>query len=163
MEKTKKKSLDSDQRKFVARAVAWATFACVLPVAFIGWRYDLFKKVGSLQLSGWGMIGVAIVFAFGLALVKYVKAGFSEWSMAKQILSGIAKVLLPLGALLALCVGIRDSLDYFIQAIGCVLMCEAVAIPLNPFPKWVYEKTQGRFESAVDFVASRLQKKEDDK
>ena len=51
---------------------------------------------------------------------------------------------------------LRNSFDLFIQALGLVLISETIAIPLNPFTKWVWDKTQGRFESAVDFIADRL-------
>ena len=147
------------KKVFIARAIAWAAFACGLPVAFIGWRYDLFRKVGTLQLSGWGLFALVIVFFFLRAFIKYIKAGLGGWSMTKQIINGITSILLPLGALLAVCVGIRSNIDYFVQALCCTLMCEALAIPMNPFPEWVYEKSKGRFESMLDMAADRLNSK----
>lgn len=152
---------EKDSKKiFLTRAIAWAILACGAPVAFIGWRYDLFRKVGTLQLSGWGMIALIIAFAFIRVLVGYIRAGFVGWSMTKQIVEGIIKVLLPLGVLYALCIGIRANLDYFIQALGCVILCEAAAIPVNPFPEWVWKKSSGRFESMIDMIASRANNKE---
>lgn len=150
----------NEKKKFIAKAVAWSMFSCVLPVCFIGWRYDLFNKVGSLQLSGWGMFAIVIIFVFLHTLVKYIKSGFSGWSMTKQIINGVLKVLIPIGALLALCVGIRANLDYFIQALSCVLLCEAIAIPMNPFPKWVWEKSQGKIEGLIDYAVSKLHKED---
>ena len=150
-----------NKKVFITRAILWSIFACILPVMFVGWRYDLFRKVGSLQLSGWGLIAIIIIFVFLIALIRYIKAGFTEWSMLKQVLNGIAKVILPLGALLGLCVGIRDNLDYFIQALALVLLCETVAIPINPFPEWVYIKTKGNFESIIDMFASKMNEKKD--
>lgn len=153
-----------EKKKFVARAVAWAVFACGLPVAFIGWRYDLFRSAGELQFSGWGMIAIVIVLVFLIVVVKYVKALFTEWSMTKQIISGVLKIILPLGALLALCVGIRSNLDYFIQALSCVIICEAMAIPMNPFPELIYKKTEGRYDSMTDYAAAKIgEKRESEK
>ena len=150
----------SKERKiFIVRAILWSIFACIIPVAFIGWRYDLFTKAGALQLSGWGIIAIIIIFVFLYVIVKYIRAGFLEWSMTKQIINGIVRVLLPLGLLLAICVSLRNSLDIFIQALGCVLLSETIAIPLNPFPEWVWNKSKGRFESTVDFVADRFYNK----
>lgn len=147
------------QRKiFIFRALLWSIFSCVMPVLFIGWRYDLFKKVGSLQLSGWGLFAIVIVFVFLYVLVKYIKAGLVEWSMTKQVINGVTKVIIPLGVVLAVCVGIRNSLDYFIQVLGCTIIFETIAVPLNPFPKWVYEKTKGRFESVVDYIVDQKNK-----
>lgn len=156
--------MDKKQKRvFALRAVLWAVFAAGMPVAFIGWRYDLFKKVGTLQLSGWGMIALVIALIFVHVLVRYIKAGFVEWSMTKQVLNGVIKVLIPLGALYALCIGIRANLDYFIQALGCTIVCEAMAIPINPFPKWIYEKSKGRFESMVDYMADAFNGKKEGK
>lgn len=156
-------SEESNSKKvFAARVFAWALFSCAAPVCFIGWRYDLFKEAGSLQLSGWGLFGVVIIVAFLYTVIKYIQAGFSEWSMTKQIINGVLKILLPIAAVLAVCIGIRSQLDYFIQSLCCVLICEAAAIPINPFPKWVYEKSKGRFESTVDFIADRFNKKKED-
>ena len=152
----------SDKKIFIIRAILWSLFAAVIPFVFIGWRYDLFKKAGSLQLSGWGMIGIIIVFIFIIALVKYIKAGFPEWSMLKQILNGVIKVLLPIGVLLALCMGIKSNIEYFTQALSLVLLSEAIAIPVNPFPKWVYEKSKGKFESMIDLFANKINNKKEE-
>ena len=83
---------DEEKRKrkiFWVRAILWALFSCFIPVAFIGWRYDLVKQVGSLQLSGWGLFGIIIIFVFLYVVVKYIRAGFVEWSMIKQIINGV--------------------------------------------------------------------------
>ena len=151
------------KRNFIIRVVLWALFSCAIPVAFIGWRYSLFNKVSSLSLSGWGLIAVVIIFAFLIVVVKYVKAGFVEWSMTKQIITGIMKVIVPLGTILAVCISIRSNIDMFIQALSCTILCEVIAIPINPFPKWVYEKSKGRFESTVDFIATKFYEKDKEK
>lgn len=147
---------EKELKIFWVRAILWSVFACFIPVAFIGWRYDLFKKVGSLQLSGWGLIAIVIIFVFLYVVVKYIRAGFTEWSMTKQIVNGVVKVLLPLGAVLAVAIAVRNNLDVFIQALSCVLMSEVIAIPINPFPEWVWKKTKGRFGSAVDYMVDRF-------
>ena len=169
MAKVKKEKTEEELQKeketriFVIRAIIWALFSCVIPVAFIGWRYDLFKKAGSLQLSGWGLMAIVIVFVFLYVVVKYVRAGLSEWSMAKQIVNGVVKVVLPIGSILAVAIAVRNNLDVFTQALSCVLISEVIAIPVNPFPEWVYKKTKGRFESMVDFVADRFYNKNEER
>ena len=148
-----------EKTKFVIRVILWGTFACIIPVCFIGWRYDLFKKAGTIQLSGWGIIAVIIAFTFLYAVVKYIRAGFVEWTLTKQVINGVVKVVLPLGILLALCVSLRNNIEIFIQAVCCTLLSEAIAIPINPFPEWVWNKTKGRFDNAVDFIADKLYNK----
>lgn len=153
---------EKETRIFVVRIILWSLFACVIPVVFIGFRYDLFRKASSLQLSGWGIIAIIIVAVFLYVLTKYIRAGFGQWSFVKQIIDGVIKVVLPLGVVLAICVSIRNNLDAFIQSLSCVLISEVVAIPINPFPEWVSKKTQGRFESMVDFVADRFYNKKEE-
>lgn len=153
MDEKKKKKI------FIIRVILWTIFACGIPVGFIGWRYKLFDKVGKLQLSGWGIIAIIILLVFLYILIKYIKAGFVEWSMLRQIVDGVAKVIFPLGALLAICISLRNSVDIFIQALSCVLLSEVIAIPINPFPEWIWKKSKGRFEGMVDFVATKFYNK----
>lgn len=153
---------EKETRIFVVRIILWSLFSCVIPVLFIGFRYDLFRKASSLQLSGWGIIAVIIVGVFLYVLTKYIRAGFGQWSFVKQIIDGVIKVVLPLGIVLAICVSIRNNLDAFIQSLSCVLISETIAIPINPFPEWVWEKSKGRFESMVDFVADRFYNKKEE-
>lgn len=159
MEQVENKEKNNEKTIFIVRIILWSLFACVIPVVFIGWRYSLFEKVGGLQLSGWGLIAIIIIFVFLYVIVKYIRAGFIEWSMTKQIINGICRVVIPLGALLAICISLRNSLDIFIQALTRVLFSEIIAIPLNPFPEWVWKKSQGRFENTIDFVANRFYNK----
>lgn len=149
--------LSKEEKKiFLVRAIVWILFACVIPVLFIGFRYELFKKTGELQLSGWGLIAIVIIFIFAITFVKYIKSGMAEWSMLKQVLNGIIKVLLPLGMVLLIATAIKNNVNYFIQALSCVLICEALAIPVNPFPQWIYKKTEGKLESTLDFLATKI-------
>lgn len=160
--KKEKKELTPEQKEkriFIARVIGWVIFSCLLPVAFIVWRYDLFRKAGTVQMSGWGLFAIVIIFVFIYVLVKYINAGFKGYSMTKQVLNGVTKVLIPLGALLALCVSIRNNADFFIQALGLVLICETIAIPVNPFPKWVYEKTEGQTDNVVDVITQDVETK----
>ena len=150
----------NEKKIFIIRVILWTLFSCVIPVGFIGWRYKLFDKVGKLQLSGWGLIAIIILLVFLYVLIKYIRAGFVEWSMIKQIIDGVAKIIFPLSALLMICIGLRSSVDIFIQALSCVLLSEVIAIPINPFPEWIWKKTKGRFENMVDFVASKFNNKE---
>ena len=154
---------EKEQKVFVARVIIWSLFSCVIPVLFIGFRYDLFRKASALQLSGWGLIAVIIIFVFLYVLIKYIRAGFTEWSMLRQIVDGVVKVVLPLGAILAIAISVKNNLDIFIQALSCVMICEVIALPINPFPEWVWKKSQGRFESAVDFIADRFYNKSKEK
>jgi hypothetical protein len=82
------------------------------------------------------------------------------FSYTKQILNGVAKLIVPLVSVLLVVLAVRNSLDYFIQALGVTIISETIAIPVNPFPKWVHEKTQGEYESMLDILVKKLDTKE---
>lgn len=149
----------TDKRKFWALFSAWSLFACVLPVAFIAWRYDLFTKISSVQFGGWGMIAVLIIAVFAIVCFKYVSKGLIKWSMTKQVVSGACKIVVPLLALYFVLYSISSSIALFLEALKVVIACEAIAIPINPFPKWVYESTMGTTDSALEYLFERHDKK----
>lgn len=154
--------MSKEKKLFIVKVSLWVLFSLIIPVGFIGWRYDLFKKASQLRLSGWGLIAIIIIAVFLFSLTKYIKAGFIEWNLTKQIISGVLKIILPLFILLMITVNIKNNIDYFIQALSCVILSELVAIPINPFPKWVWEKSKGRFENTVDFIANKFYEKRED-
>lgn len=157
-EETKKKAL-SEKQVFWIRFVCWSIFACIVPVVFIIWRYDLFTKITAIQFGGWGMLAIIIVATFLIVLANYIKKAFSKRSMTKQIISGICKVVLPLLTLLLVLYSIRNNIDLFLQALGCVIISESIAIPINPMPKRVYEESKGATEDAIDYFFQRYDEK----
>ena len=127
------------QTVFITRAVAWFTFAGLLPFAFIAWRYGLFKDQGAIVISGWGIIGIIILAAVILAIAGYVKQGMKP-GLLKQCVSGFCKIILPLLALMLCIQGIKNDIELFEKALGVTIACEIVAIPLNPFPEWLEKR-----------------------
>lgn len=146
-------------KEFWIRSSIWAVLACFAPVAFIAWRYKLFSlSEGShLAISGWGFLAIVILFAFAIAVVRYLKAGL-PYSMAVQCVDGFCKVILPLGALLLIVISIKDNIGYFEQALTAVIVCEAAAIPVNPFPKWVAQSKAANAREAVEGAFESLRK-----
>lgn len=129
------------QAVFWTRFVSWFLFSCGLPFAFIVWRFQLFQKISKIQIGGWGIIAIIIVAVFIFTVIKYVKLALNaKYTMTAQILGGICKIILPLLVALITLYSVRDNVDLMIQVLGCVTICEAIAIPLNPLPKWAYEK-----------------------
>ena len=152
---------------FWTRFVAWTCFACVFPFMFIIWRFELYKTISKIQIGGWGLIGIVIVAVFVLTVIKYVRLALSaKYSLLGQILGGFCKVILPL--LVALCIlySVRDNVNAMIQALGCVVLCEAIAIPLNPLPKWAYEQQKDvrdeEKKEAMDYLLDGFFKRKKD-
>ncbi len=149
---------------FWIRFVLWALCACILPFIFIVWRFELFKTISTMQIGGWGVIAIVIVAIFILTVIKYVKLAFSaKYSLTKQCLNGFVKVVLPFCVILVIVYSMRNNVELMIQVLGCVTVCEAVAIPINPLPKWAYESQKNVREEerkeTVDYMLDTFFKK----
>ena len=134
------------------RVALWAIFAAILPFAFIAWRYDIFRADTKVSLTGWGIIAIVIAIAFLITLMKYVYKGMRP-GLAKQCLFGAAAIVLPLVCLYVLISSVEDSLRLFKQALGCVILCEAVGIPLNPFPAWLEKRRIEQGKEKADSIS----------
>lgn len=125
---------------FWVRFSAWVVFAAMAPLAFMMWRFNLFNKESHAFLGGWGLFVVIFAAIFLIVLIAY----FRRIMMIKHVfisscISGVCKVIIPLVALLVICYVVRNELDYLIQVLSCTILCELVAIPLNPFPEYIAE------------------------
>lgn len=172
-EETTKKNLltwfeEHPKTKFWARFVSWAIFAWLLPCAFLVWRFKLFHKIGQIQIGGWGIVAIVITAVFIFTIIRYVKRAFSNrYSLIGQLLGGFCKIIVPLLAMTLILYSVRESIDLMIQVMGCVTICEAIAIPLNPLPEWAYEaqknvredERKDAIDYAIDQFISRKSKK----
>lgn len=154
---------------FWTRFVSWTMFACILPFLFIVWRFKLFGKISRIQIGGWGIIAIIIVVAFIFSIIRYVKIAFKgRYSLTGQILSGICKIILPLLTFMLILWGLKNSIEEMLQALGFVIVCESIAIPLNPLPKWAYDmqkdlKDSERKDTVDYFLTEFFSRKKEDK
>ena len=90
---------------------------------------------------------------------KAIKKGlpYSFWT---QVLNGVSKVIVPLlGAILAIYC-LQDSIKQLLEFLIVVFVCEVIAIPVNPFPKWIHINKLNENEESLYSV---LKKIKDDK
>ena len=142
---------------FIVRLIIFILFACILPFAFIAWRFGLFSQSqgSNIALSGWGIIGIIIVLAFVIYVLKMLRMG-QPFSMFTQILSGLIKVILPLLICLLILKAMRNNIDSMIQALTCSIICEMVAIVVNPLPKWVEDNHIQKEELKASSLISKF-------
>ena len=159
MENAVETNESKDKKVFIARVILFCIFGCILPFVFIAWRFQIFSNGGGVSLTGWGIIGILIVFFFILYCLKILKNSI-PFSMTYQILSGLIKVILPLILLLLLVNALEDSIRQFKQALIIVIGCEAIAIVVNPFPKYMHDKGIEKTENLMDTFISKWKKKE---
>ena len=124
---------------FSVRLLLWATFSAILPFIFIAWRYGIFTHQSKIKLTGWGIVAIIIALVFILSLLKYIYKGLKP-GLFKQCMLGVVSIILPLIVLYLLVNGIEENIHLFKQALGCVILCEAIGIPLNPFPAWLAKR-----------------------
>lgn len=142
---------------FWTRFVSWACFACVFPLIFLMWRFKIFQKVAKIHIGGVGLIVIIIIAVFAFTIIKYIKLALkARHTLLGQFLDGFCKIIIPLLTALIILYNVRDDIDALIQALSCVTICEAIAIPLNPLPKWAYEMQKNVKEEerkdTVDYV-----------
>lgn len=125
-----------EKKIFLARLILFTIFACVLPFSFIAWRYHIFTTLNSVSLSGWGIIAIVIALAFIVYVARMLKRGM-PYSMLTQCIGGLLKVTLPLVILYVVVNAIKNQSEIFLQALLVVIISETIAIPINPFPKWL--------------------------
>lgn len=142
MEEVEKKSLAEEHPKtiFISRAIAWFMFAGILPFVFIAYRFSLFHTVSKIQIGGWGIIAILIIGVVAITFLKYLKIAMGiRYSYLGQVVKGFFKVIIPLLIVAVIVYNIRNNIDLFLQALGCVICCETIAIFVNPFPKWIWD------------------------
>lgn len=160
-EKTPEQIKKEETQVFWVRFVFWTIFALILPVGFIVWRFELFKAISAVQFGGWGVLAVIIIAVFCIVCLKYVNKGMIRYSMTKQVVVGICKVTIPLLALYWIITSISSNVQVFLQALAVVIGSETIAIPINPFPKWVDERTQGAMDSSIDYFFKRYDERKE--
>ena len=156
---------------FISRLTSWIILAGVIPFVLIAYRFELFKKVNQMSISGWGIIAVIILAGVVLTVVKYVKLALNaKYTLIGQILNGVCKVIIPLVAVYTIAYSVKDNIQSFLDVMGLVILCEAVAIPLNPLPEWAYnmqkearaDERKDAFDYLLDSFFSRKEKETTD-
>lgn len=158
-EENKKK----ETRIFIIRIVLFCLFGCILPFVFIAWRYDIFrveKEVSAkVSLTGWGFVAIIIAFFFFKYCYKILKASM-PYSYTYQIINGVLKVILPLVLTYMVVSGIANSINLFKQALVITIICETLAIIINPFPKYLHDKGLEKTEDIMDLFINKWKEKD---
>lgn len=139
------------KKEFWIRFAIWLVFVLIVPVLFIMFKFDIFTPKEKTTFGGWGLIIVIITAIVCIVMLRYITKSIKH-TMLKQVISGLSLITLPLGALLIGVYLIRNSLDAFLITMLVVLVCETIAIPINPFPKWVQANKVDELETAIDII-----------
>ena len=125
-------------KSFTIRLILWLIFSAVVPIIAIAHKYD-FVKSGNTKYTGWAIIAGVIAFISVMVSLRYVLKLLKR-SMAKQVISGVMLVIIPLCFLFVLTDLIANNIENIKYILVVSIVSEFVAIPINPFPKMLWEK-----------------------
>jgi len=137
--------MDEQPRKmskteFWIRFGIWITLAVIVPFVYIAVEYGLFSASGgtSKSLSGWGVVAVIFMAIVILYIINQTKNSLPDGNFMKQCISGVMG-LIPLFAAIIIIHSVKNVMEDFERFLIVVLICEAIAVPVNPLPKWAAE------------------------
>lgn len=164
MEKDEKKM---SLRQFWIRLSIWITFAILIPIGFLFYRYDLFVRVHTeeadgYQITGWGIFACILFSLFILYIIREAKKGMPYGSMFSQCVDGYS-ALIPVLIMIFILNGIKDNIDAFEQVMIVLLISEAIAVPINPLRRWAWEHNIEVTGSFLGSVIKKAINKEDKK
>lgn len=145
--------------------LGWLIFS-LLPIGVFAYKFGLFKpdatetdslgnvvSTPSVALNGWGIIACIIVGITAIQILKEVIAAYPNYSFAKQCFTGFTRTILPLLICFGVCVFLQGCIQHVTFCLGTFLACQCIAIPLNPLPKWRYEKAgKEDYSNALSFL-----------
>lgn len=140
------------------RLILFLLFSTVAPITYLIVRFHLFQTTTKLQVGLAGIIVIAIMLGVISVLIKFYLEGMKcKYSLFKQILQGIIKLILPLVLLLVTFIWLGDNIIMVKEALYIIIPCEMVAIVVNPLPKWCFDNNiEGLSE-----IADKILNKED--
>ena len=143
MQDLKNKIIDFAKKEstFCCLTIGWILFAIILPIIFINNKYHLFiKGEDTLKFTGWALVGLLILFIGLYALCSYVIDAYSvKYRTWVKLLKGFQRIILPLLLLFFMCRIINTNIDKIETLILEIIISEALAIIINPFPYFVYK------------------------
>lgn len=158
---------------FWTRMLSWIAFSCVIPILVFAYKFGLFKKDAtevdslgnviaepSVALNGWGIVACILVGFTVLRILKEIIATFPKYSFAKQCYIGFTKTVMPLLICFGVCVFLQGCIAQVTFCLGTIIICQCVAIPLNPLPKWRYERAGVEdYSDAIAFLTDFVKSK----
>jgi uncharacterized protein YacL len=106
----------------------------VIPIIIVGCRYQIFHKVSSYRLTGWGWICAIIVAVVSIRVVKKVVNKLPESTHKEQILKysilGIRALFIPVLLLIAMR-ALKNDFDLAYNTLWWCLISYTVAIVID--------------------------------
>ena len=109
------------------------------------------------------LIAIVIVFSVLGFMIRYYVSGLkTKHTLLKQVLNGFTKVILPISLILLIAIFFKNKNEVFIQNIDnfiitmwVVLLCESVAVVVNPLPKWAFDNNVEGLSEIADKIFTK--------
>lgn len=137
---------------FITRLISWLLIGCVVPIIVFSIKFGLFNETTVLKdelgnvitetdisLNGWGIVSCVLVGSFITTIIKEVSSAYVGYSLTKQCLKGLLSTV-PLCVAFAVCYFLNGIVEELMFCIVVIVICKIVSTPLNPLPKWKFEK-----------------------
>jgi hypothetical protein len=139
------------RKQFILRLSLWVIVAAIVPVCFLFFKYG-FVSHGEARLTGWGVFAIIVTGLILIGMVREVLKGLPYGSMMRQCITGVLK-LIPLFCVIMLLDAVKNSVQQLEEFLIVLLICEAVAVPINPIPRWAAENSIDMQKKAVSEIA----------
>lgn len=156
---------------FWTRFVSWIAVGCGAPITVFATKFGLFTaevptvdalgnvvSAPNVSLNGWGIVACLLVGSYLSNIVKEIADATEGYSMMKQVWKGISDTL-PLIIILTVCYFLSGVLSQVMYCLTTVIVCKLAATPINPLPKWKWEKKGVEDYSQISEVFTSLIKK----
>lgn len=145
------------KKQFWIRLSLYVLFGGIIPVIFLILRFNLFTKIDSLSVGGWGIVAILFISIFFAKMIKTIVKGL-PFSLFIQILNGICKVIIPLIAASFIVYYMQDCMKEIFQFLVVCSISELVAIVINPLPKWSNDNKIDKDKQTIKEILETLKK-----
>lgn len=140
---------------FWTRLVSWMSVGCGVPIGVFAYKFGLFTQSNivydelgnivsktNVSLNGWGIVSCLLIGSFISNILKELAESCTGYSLLKQCYIGLIKTM-PLIIAFAVLYFLNEVISQVMFCLIVLILCRLASIPLNPLPKWRYEK-QGK-------------------
>lgn len=160
---------------FWTRLVSWIGVGCVTPISVFAAKFGLFTKTTveydelgnaisqtDVSLNGWGIVSCILIGTFITSIIKELADAHVGYSLTKQCYIGLCKTM-PLIVAFTVLYFLSGVIEHVMFCLIILILCKLVSTPLNPLPKWKYEKKGEEdyttvTEALTEFVKSHLKR-----
>jgi len=148
----------SQKAKFWVRFLSFVILSVVAPVVYIIIRFKPFSIATktSVSIGFAGIIACIIVLVCSKLMMKFYLDGMkTKFSMTKQIIDGINKVVFPLIIMFVVFFLFENYASQLIEIVSILIPCEFLAIIVNPLPQWAFENNVDGLVEIVDKIIKK--------